>query len=226
MSEDTIKLENWITPVSHYPESSLGRAQIRKTKRSNRDHYYCEGVRGYLFCKFPPKTKMTELRIENKIWMVDEPPYVWCLESFAERSQGTVLVAGLGLGIVIHFLCLNKKVQHITVVDWEDDVINLIKPLLPEDERIEIVHDNFYQYMSNDKEDRDTVIWDLALKDSNNGLDLGMEEMRLMPRLCQLKYGPKITLFRHGFDRDPAGERFVRENGEKFDKVKLLLERA
>jgi len=43
-----------------------------------------------------------------------------------------VLVGGLGLGLVLHFLMRNPKVASITVVELDEELVKLMRPLLEE----------------------------------------------------------------------------------------------
>lgn len=56
----------------------------------------------------------------NKLW--------WC-EPLAEKQNLTLLVNGLGLGMAVHG-ALFHKVAHIDVVEIDQDVIDLVAPLL------------------------------------------------------------------------------------------------
>ena len=56
--------------------------------------------------------------------------------------------------------------------------------------------------------------------------EAGLAEMLLMPGLVRERYGPACQLFRHGFDRDPVGDRFVRNNQETIFQIKKVLHNA
>jgi len=213
----------WKSPVTDYPETNNEHATISKIKQSTKDCYYCEFVRGETFIKYIRNgNTITVLTIGRDIWMTDEPQYTWCLESFAERSYGHVLVAGLGLGIVVHFLAKNKKIMSITVVEREMSVIDLIKPLLPKDDRLAIVHDDFYDFMKKDQNKRDVVIWDLAVRGGE--IDLGITQLLKIKDECQSKYGKDCLIFRHGMDRDPIGEEYANNHPKEVTGTKRMLE--
>ena len=217
---------NWKSPVSHYPEFTKGAVSVTKQYQDPDYHYYCEGVRGHWFVAYTRTGNViTVLDIDGKTWMTDEPPFTWSLEYFADQSRGNVLVAGLGLGIVVHQLVNNQQVESITVVEREKDVIKAIKPLLPKDKRIRIVRDDFYIVMEQDSKFRDTVIWDLGVwnQDDQDDEAIGRHEMLIMPFLHLQKYGDKSKLFRHGLDRDPVGEKLVREDRGYIKIVRELM---
>ena len=47
---------------------------------------------------------------------------------FAYQARGRVLVAGLGLGLILFAIADKPEVQHVTVVEKFDDVIQLVGP--------------------------------------------------------------------------------------------------
>jgi hypothetical protein len=151
--------------------------------------------------------------------MTDAPPFAWSLKSFAEQSRGEVLVAGLGLGLVVHYLVENSEVSNIVVVERSADVISLITPHLPRDSRVRIVLDDFYSFMSMDDKHRDVVIWDLAVWSPSSKEQIGLRDMLCMPALVGLRYGPETRLFRHGIDRDPEGAKFVAEHPKILEQI-------
>jgi hypothetical protein len=227
MNKRTLVIENYETPISHYPNRKLGKAEIRRYRSSSGATYWAEGVRGYLYYEYAKAATLIELKIKGKCWMTDDPQYVWSLQHFAAQSKGRVLVAGLGLGIVVHMLTKNPNVTQIDVVDRELDVIQLVQPLLPEDPRIHIHHDDFYDWCdrasANTDYVPDTVIWDLAVG-SDGKISEGKEILFAMPlvagRFMPMKWDGKnwverkdfkpFEMFVHGFHRDPAGEELVK----------------
>ena len=227
MNDRTLVLTDFKSPVDHYPASKHGKVEITKLRRGTRATYWAEGVEGKLFYKYATPATLTVLKINRCIWMVDEVPFVLSLASFAERSKGHVLVAGLGLGIVVHQLVKNPAVTRITVVDRDADVIALVKPLLPVDPRIKIVKGDFYLHvekMAKRQEVPDTVIWDLGV--ARGGTITEGKEIAIVPVILAAKFAPpwipdgekwkpaypakQFDVFVHGIDRDPVGEKFVK----------------
>lgn len=72
-------------------------------------------------------TKLCKGYGENVI-MSDTPAefrdHMWIIHN----GRGNVLVAGLGIGLVFENLAMSNKVEHITVVEKEKDVIDLVWP--------------------------------------------------------------------------------------------------
>jgi len=78
----------------------------------------------------------------------------------AQRAHGKVLVGGLGLGLIVHYLLRNPRVTRIDVVEIHSDVIKLISPKIPEDPRLRIHQGDVFDPEWRAKQ-YDTVILDL-----------------------------------------------------------------
>lgn len=121
---------NFFTPVTNYPSKEIGSAKICKDWYRE-GLYLMEGVAGYDFFWVKNKIPLTILQINGKTVMVDDPLHSIGMKKLAECSSGKVLVGGLGLGIIIHYLEKNPNVESVDVVEFNQDVIRLIEPLTP-----------------------------------------------------------------------------------------------
>jgi spermidine synthase len=61
-----------------------------------------------------------------------------CLD-VVRRTHGDGLIAGLGLGMILHPILNTSAVRQVTVVEKYPDVIDLIRPTLPGGARLAIV---------------------------------------------------------------------------------------
>lgn len=84
------------------------------------------------------------------------------------RAKGRVLVAGLGMGMIIHALAKNAEVSSITVVEKESDVIALISPSLPKTEKLNVVCADIFKWAPAIGEKFDTIYFDIWA-DASNG---------------------------------------------------------
>jgi hypothetical protein len=93
-----------------------------------------------------PDTEYTRLSIEGHgLVMSDTPQEVWEHSTAMHHGQGRVLVHGLGIAMVTAALLRKEAVEHITVVEINQDVIDLVAPHLVKEfggDRLEIIHDN------------------------------------------------------------------------------------
>jgi len=166
----TLRVGEWKTV--DYPVKSLGTASITKTKY-RRNIYLMEGVDGYELLKVTKPITITELRINGKVVMLDDPMQWIAMKRLAEACKGRVLIGGLGLGLILHHLVGNKRVKSIDVVEINKDVIDLIKPFLPDDDRVKIHHDDVlsYKWVHGNF---DTIVLDLWVKNVSETVVAGV----------------------------------------------------
>lgn len=78
------------------------------------------------------------------------------------RANGRVFIAGLGIGMVIHGLMKKPEVDHITVVEKYQDVVDLIGPTLRKyGRRVSIVTADALDWTAPKGEKWDTIYFDI-----------------------------------------------------------------
>lgn len=80
------------------------------------------------------------------LYMSNTPAEVNDHMSFIKQAEGSVLIAGLGLGMVIKALLEKPGVTRIVVVEKSKDVIDLVGWAYTCDPRVEIVHADIFEY--------------------------------------------------------------------------------
>ena len=183
-----LTLTTWKTPATDYPKTRLGKARIKTFRYQGERPAY--GLRGHDFYR-AVNLPIRALAIKGKTWMVDDPPHWWAMEEHAQFYQGHVLVAGLGLGLIVHTLHDNNRVERITVVEKERDVIDLVRPHLP-GKKLVIEHGDFWDWDGQ----VDGVFFDLFVGD---GHALRFEALSTYVHLVQT-YPRPIRI--HGFNND------------------------
>lgn len=89
-------------------------------------------------------------------------PFVW-------KAKGSILVNGLGLGVVVKMLLEKPGVTDITVVEQSADVIKLSGPTYSGDPRLTIVHADAFRYQPPKGKRFNAVwhdIWDFITSDN------------------------------------------------------------
>ena len=185
------KLKEWSTPASLYPDGKVGKARL-KTANYTRGQYQCYGIKGFDFFQAVRPLPIKSLQVGRKTWMVDDPPHWWAMEEHATFYRGHVVVAGLGLGLIVHTLAACPSVDRVTVVEVEPDVITLVQPHLPPSAKIEIVAGDFWDWEGQP----DGVFFDLFVGD---GSTLAAEALRTMMELRE-RFPGATTLRIHGFN--------------------------
>lgn len=184
---------DWKSPATFYPRHSFKSVMIGS--------YYESGLfRAYKI--IPPgeskpvdfykstNVRLTNLKINKKVWMVDDPIHWWAIQNYAQTYHGKVLVAGLGLGLIVHALANNSNVKSITVVEKNQDVIDTIRSLIPD---CEIINSDWYEYQI--EPDVDGVFFDLFV---GNAKKLEAHALREMLQLKKILPNANINIL--GFD--------------------------
>lgn len=142
-----LTIDSWETPATKYPIfSKVGSAKItRKNQRPG--IYLMEGVRGSDYYSNTIPILITSLQIGREVVMVDDPLNWYGMQDLAKNCKGKVLIAGLGLGLILHALQSNNEVTEIYVIESNKDVIDLMKNNIPTDSRIKIIHEDFWDYI-------------------------------------------------------------------------------
>jgi hypothetical protein len=191
-----LTIKTWRTPATEYPDRTLGRARIKTIRY--RGFYRCYGLRGHRYFR-AGNIRVKRLLIGGQGWMIDDPPHWWAMEEHATFYQGRVLVAGLGLGLIVHTLHANPAVQQIVVIEREKDVIDLVSPFMPHG-KLEILHGDFWDYAGPTP---DGVFFDLLVGDGYALLPDALVSYSQM-----LQWFPSATIRIHGYNNkmfEPIG---------------------
>ncbi len=91
----------------------------------------------------PPGTYVT-LRLtndagESQVMMSDFHYERVTCEEVVRRAHGDVLIAGLGLGMILHPILKIEAVRSVTVIEKYQDVVDLVLPTLPVNEKLQVV---------------------------------------------------------------------------------------
>jgi len=164
MNNSVLKISDFETPYTNIPE--IGNSFVRLKKIVYESGYYrMEGVKGYdrFQCRKP--ITVTNLQVKDDKWwtlMTDDPMHWLGMQELAELAKpGKVLVAGLGMGLILHHLVKREDIKLIGIVEIDHQVINFITPHLPKDKRVRIIPRNFFGYLLDCQEEYDNVIIDL-----------------------------------------------------------------
>ncbi len=145
---------DWITPAAKIPEQSSGDFRlIKREVKAGTVWPMCKTM-GYDYCMFMNNAVLTLLQEKKsgnkwKDWMVDSPYEWYAMGEYAMRTMpSNVLIGGLGLTLILHHLILRKDLKKITVIELNKDVIKMVSPYIIGDNRIEIIHGDFFNMVS------------------------------------------------------------------------------
>jgi hypothetical protein len=146
-----------------YPDKKVGSAEITHVKYPP-GNYRMEGVDGYVFYEISSPLKVTELKVDKEVVMVDDPLHWVGMKRLAEHCKGDTLIAGLGLGLILHHLKSNDEVTSIDVVELNPDVIELISPLIPKNYKMDIINEDIRSYELTELGEYDSILFDVWVK--------------------------------------------------------------
>jgi hypothetical protein len=96
--------------------------------------------------------KLTDKR-KKEIVMSDTPMELETNNEVLENARGSVLIGGLGLGIILLAIQKKKEVKRIVVVEKEMELIIRIASQLPLNNKVEIVHGDILTWETDEKFD-------------------------------------------------------------------------
>ena len=100
-----------------------------------------------------------------------------------QAARGQVLVAGLGLGMILHPILAKTGVEHVTVIEKYQDVIDIVTPTLPA-EKLTIICADIFDWKPAKGERWDVIYFDVWADISTDALeDMSKLHRRFRSRL-------------------------------------------
>lgn len=194
-------LDTWETPATHYEERQIGNYRLKKSEyvEGFYKHYCMDGYVATQVIKPIPIMLLQEYREGVwHDWMADDPMDYRAIQKYAEASSGDVLTAGLGLGLVVHELKRNPRVNSITVVEISPEVVGLAGDYIPK-EKTTLIQGDFWDFVREDKTEWDMIIVDIwATKGKEQHERIFQEEVLPAYNYLHGKYPDSKFVF-HGF---------------------------
>jgi hypothetical protein len=104
--------------------SSISEKEFEEMKKRNFSKpWYYDGIQ-------PNFPYVTLYKKGQKVMMSDVPMEKSTNQNFINKANGDVLIFGLGLGLIILPLLQDEEISSITVVEIDEGLINLVKPIL------------------------------------------------------------------------------------------------
>lgn len=80
---------------------------------------------------------------------------------FCINAQGDVLIGGLGLGMIILAIQDKPEVKSVTVIEKNQEVIDLVAPQLDFNDKVKIIHDDVFEWKPERGLKYDTIYMDI-----------------------------------------------------------------
>ncbi len=208
LAEMTLKIKQWHTPATGYPEQQLANWRIVRKSYSPGTYRYW-GLDGYLMFRVTKRIPITTLQERRGgqwyDWMVDDPPQQRAMEIYAQQMEGRVLVAGLGFGLILHEIVKNPKVKFVFCIEKSEAVLGLVMPqiahlLQPEKEKplLYIEQGDFFEFILEDTNHWDHIFCDLWVTNGSNKEETFLRNVLPTAGNLVVRYpGTPITF--HGF---------------------------
>ena len=146
--------------ADHIPEGKSGDYKIQKFEitQSGADFYNLQcAIKGLYQMRVHPGEYTKLIETGKALWMADT---YW--ERFSNcypvvEAHGNVLINGLGLGLVTEAILRKEEVKKLIVNEISEEVIKLVAPYLPKDDRLTINCADAYTWHPNGM--RFNTIW-------------------------------------------------------------------
>ena len=112
------------------PDGRIGVAEVRRFKVEDDELARVRALfNGGRYC---PAGEYTMLKVRGQLVMSDTPDEMSDHWQAVRKAQGHCLIMGLGLGMVVTAIAKKPEVTKITVIEIEQNVIDLVGPYMPE----------------------------------------------------------------------------------------------
>lgn len=149
-----------IEGVSHlyspFEEKGLARTQVFEVSETDASLF---NIRNRGYDKISAGTYV-KLYVNNKLMMSDTPMERATNREFVMASNGTVLIAGLGIGMVLNEVLKKESVTKVIIIEKHKDVIDLVSPKFKSD-KLEIINLDIFDYKPSKDLKFDTIYFDI-----------------------------------------------------------------
>jgi spermidine synthase len=128
--------------VEIVPPAKHGIAEVTHFEVSKTDSMF-SSLRGGM--DYVPAGKYARLRVNGRLMMSDTRMEHATNYEVVRQAQGHVLIAGLGLGMILHPILAKKEVTSVTVIEKYADVIALVGPTVKND-KLAIIEGDIYEW--------------------------------------------------------------------------------
>jgi len=111
--------------ASLIPEGQIGVAKIQHRTPSGLDV-----VRARIHGEYLEERTLATLFVNGRMMMSDGPEEHRSNYRVVNKSKGSVLIAGLGIGMILDAILKKPEVSAVTVIEKYQDVIDLVSPFL------------------------------------------------------------------------------------------------
>lgn len=148
-------------------EGSKGEFTLEKFKISDKD------IRALL--SGIPEGNYISLKHNHEIVMSNTPMEFETNSYFIENAHGDILIAGLGIGLIVLPIQDRENVKSITIIEKNQEVIDLVASQLPLNNKIKIINADILKWEPKTSEKYDVIYIDIW---NNVNATIYREEMK------------------------------------------------
>jgi hypothetical protein len=104
---------------------------------------------------------VTQLIVGWDIMMSDTTMEMVTNSEFMRRAHGKVLIAGLGLGIIVHIIQDLKAVDEIVIIEKSKDIIDMVTKEMKFNDKVKIINDDIFEWQPAKGEKFDIMWFDI-----------------------------------------------------------------
>lgn len=108
-----------------------------------------------------PVGRYAQLFVGDTLMMSDTPMERTSNYGVVQNARGHVLIAGLGLGMILHPILAKPEVTRVTVVEKYEDVAKLVGPTLPHQDKLDLVVGDILTWAPPKGTKYDTIYFDI-----------------------------------------------------------------
>ena len=169
--------------VEIIPESTYGIASVEHFTVSEAESRFSSlRVGGYV-----PSGRYAKLKVNGCLMMSDTSMEHSTNWDVVHEARGHVLIAGLGLGMILHPILAKKEVAHVTVIEKYADVISLVGPSVKHD-KLTIIEGDIYEWKPAKGTKYETIYFDIWAEQSTDCLE-DMRKLHFRFRPYKIKEG-------------------------------------
>lgn len=145
--------------VDILPEGTSGRVRIEHFVVSEKDAEFT-ALRAAFKGRdeYVAPGKYVRLYVGGELMMSDTSMEKRSNVEVVHQAKGHVLIAGLGIGMIVHPIAAKREVKSITIVEKSHDVIRLVAPTLPK--KATVVEGDIFTW-ERPKTKYDTIYFDI-----------------------------------------------------------------
>jgi hypothetical protein len=165
------------------PEKSHGIAAVEHFSVSDSESKFSALRSG----DYVPSGRYAKLKVNGILMMSDTSMEHRTNMEVVRQAKGDVLIAGLGLGMILHPILSKPEVLSVTVVEKYADVITLIGPTV-ENDKLTIVEGDIFTWKPAKGSKYDVVYFDIWAEQSTDCLE-DMRKLHIRFRPYKFKDG-------------------------------------